>query len=143
MTLSAIYERFIASPNPLSLAENASLHYVPTLKSFSEQGPIIKHLESQNKDVVKIKSAKIINTIEGANAIAVEVDTTLEFISGGGAYLPGLENFIVDKIATVPMVSRSCFIFDYVADFDRLTLSSLTKSRRSSKFESLGTKHRS
>jgi hypothetical protein len=106
MSLTQTYERFLASPNPLSLAEDASLHYIPTLKSFSQQGPVVKHLESQNKDVVSIKSAKTISAIEGANAVALETNTTLEFISGGGAYMPGVESFIIDMTATLPMVSR-------------------------------------
>jgi hypothetical protein len=105
MSLTALYERFIASPNPLSLAENASLHYIPTLTTHSQPGPIIRHLENQNKNVVTIKSAKKISAIEGQNALAIEVDTTMEFISGGGAYLPGLENFVADKLATLPLVS--------------------------------------
>lgn len=105
MSFKAVYERFLTAPNPLSLTESATLHYVPTLKSFAQQGPIIRHLESQNKNDVKLKAARIISTVEGQNALVVEVETILEFISGGGAYLPGLENFVVDKIATLPMVS--------------------------------------
>ena len=108
MSLTAMYERFLASPNPISLSENASLHYIPTLTTHSQSGPIIRHLESQNKNVVTIKSAKTISVIEGQNAIAIEIDTTMEFVSGGGAYLPGLENFVADKIATLPIVSTQC-----------------------------------
>jgi hypothetical protein len=104
MSLTAVYQRFLASPNPLSLAENASLHYIPTLTSHSQPGPIIRHLESQAKNIVSVKAAKTISAVEGHNALAIEVDTTLEFISGGGAYLPGLENFVADKIAQLPMV---------------------------------------
>ena len=105
MSLTAVYERFIASPNPISLAENASLHYIPTLTTHSGSGSIIRHLENQNSKVVKIKSAKTINAIEGQNALAIEVETVLEFVSGGGAYLPKLENFVADKMATLPIVS--------------------------------------
>lgn len=104
MALAQVYERFLASPNPLSLAEDASLHYITTLKSFSQQGPIIRHLETQNRNVVKIKSSKRISAVEGASSIALETETALEFISGGGTYLPGLDTFIVDIIATLPMV---------------------------------------
>ena len=111
MALTAVYERFLASPNPLSLSEKASLHYVPTLTSYTQSGPIIRHLENQNKDVVKIKSQKVISAVEGASSIALEVDTTMEFVSGGGAYLPNLENFIVDKIATLPLVSATLYLF--------------------------------
>ena len=105
MSLAAIYERFLASPNPISLSENASLHYIPTVTSHTESGSIIRHLESQGKNVVAVKSFKTLTAIEGQNALAIEVDTTLEFISGGGAYLPGLENFVADKTASIPIVS--------------------------------------
>ena len=107
MSLTAVYERFLASPNPLSLAENASLHYVPTLTSFTQSGPVIRHLENQNKKLVKVKNAKTLMAVEGSYAIALEVDTTLEFIENGGAYLPQLDpNFIVDKVVIIPIVSR-------------------------------------
>lgn len=104
MTLAQTYERFLASPNPLNLSEDASLHYIPTLKSFNQQGPIIRHLQSQNRDVVKVKIAKPISVVEGPNSIAMELDTTLEFVSSGGTYLPGMDTFIIDMTATLPMV---------------------------------------
>ena len=104
MALKGIYQRFLDVPNPISLSENASLHYIPTLNTFSSSGDVVRHLESQNKKVVRTKSARIISAVESSNALALEVETVLEFISGGGAYLPGLENFIVDKIATIPTV---------------------------------------
>ncbi|KIV91799.1 hypothetical protein, variant [Exophiala mesophila] len=102
MSLKTIYQRFLENPNPISLSDNASLHYVTTLKSYDEPAGIIRHLETQDKKIVKTKSAKVISAVEGHDALAIEVETVLEFISGGGAYLPGLENFVVDKIATIP-----------------------------------------
>ena len=105
MALTAIYERFLTSPNPLSLSENASLHYIPTLTSYTQSGPIIRHLESQKNNMVKMKSQKVISAVEGASSVALEVDTTMEFIGSGGAYLPNLDNFIIDKIAILPIVS--------------------------------------
>jgi hypothetical protein len=105
MSLAETYERFLASPNPLHLTTDVSLHYIPTLKSFNEQGPVIRHLESQHKNVVKIKSTKTISVVEGPNSIALETDTTIEFISGGGSYLPGVDSFIFDMTATFPIVS--------------------------------------
>jgi len=106
MGLQAVYERFLVSPNPLNLAENATYQYVTTLTSFKNQGSIIKHLETQQKDVVKKKSEKVISTVEGLTSVALIVDTTLEFISSGGAYLPGLDSFIIDRTATLPVVSK-------------------------------------
>lgn len=104
MALRDIYQRFLDLPNPISLSQNASLHYITTLTSFSQSTQIIRHLESQNKNVVRTKSTNVISAVEGTNALALEVETVLEFISGGGAYLPGLENFIVDKVAIIPTV---------------------------------------
>ena len=104
MTFKEVYQRFLELPNPINLSENASLHYITTLNTFSSPGDIVRHLESQNKKVVRIKTSKVISAVEGSNALALEVETVLEFISGGGAYLPGLENFIADKIATIPTV---------------------------------------
>lgn len=105
MSLKSIYQRFLEVPNPISLSDNATLAYITTLTSFSTSAAVVRHLETQNKKVVKTKSAKVITAIEGYRSLAIEVETVLEFISGGGAYLPGLENFIVDKIATIPTVS--------------------------------------
>ena len=105
MSLKAVYQRFLEVPNPISLSERASLHYINTLTTFPDPAAIIRHLETQNKKVVRTKSAKVITAIEGHNALAAEVELVLEFISGGGSYLPGMENFIVDKIATIATVS--------------------------------------
>jgi hypothetical protein len=104
MSLKSVYERFLASPNPLSLNEHACLHYVTTLTSFSDSGPVIKHLETQSKTAVRKKSEKIVSIVEGSGSLALEVEATLEFISDGGAYLPGLDNFVTDKTVTLPMV---------------------------------------
>ncbi len=111
MALKAVYQRFLDLPNPLSLSESASLHYITTLTTFSQPGNIVRHLESQNRSVVKTRSANVLSAVEGPNALALEIETCLEFISGGGAYLPGLENFIVDKTATIPTVRvRVCHL---------------------------------
>jgi hypothetical protein len=106
MSLQEIYQRFLAVPNPISLAENASLHYIPTLTTFTSPGKIVPHLETQDKKLVKTKCGKVLTAVEGSNSIALEIETTLEFVSGGGSYLPGIENFIVDKIAVLPTVRR-------------------------------------
>ncbi len=134
MTLKEIYQRFLDLPNPLALSQNVALHYITTLNSFTSAGDIVRHLESQNKKVVKIKSGRIISVVEDANALALEVETMLEFISGGGTYLPGLENFITDKKATIPTV-RLLNPRKYGSETDhnpyRLTLSTSTENGRS------------
>jgi hypothetical protein len=104
MSLRSIYESFLASPNQASLNEHAAFHYVTTLTSFSGSSPIIKHLETQGKTAVKKKSEKIVSIVEGSGSLALEVEATLEFIANGGAYLPGLDNFVTDKIVTLPVV---------------------------------------
>lgn len=105
MSLKALYEKFLISPKSPGVSENASLHYLPTLTTFTKADNIVRHLETQNKTVARKKSEKIIDTVEGQNALVAEVETTLEFISGGGAYLPGLENFVTDKVAMFAVVS--------------------------------------
>ena len=117
MTLKEVYQRFLDLPNPISLSEDASLHYITTLNTFSSPSNIVRHLESQNKRVVKTKNTRIISAVESSNAIALEVETVLEFISGGGSYLPGLENFVVDKIATIPTV-RVLALFRVTSEAD-------------------------
>ena len=106
MSLQAVYERFLSSPDATSLAEIASFSYIPTLITVNNANPITAHLHTQNKSVVKKKSEKTIGAVEGSSALSLDVETTLEFISGGGAYLPGLENFVTDKVVTFPAVSR-------------------------------------
>lgn len=107
MSLKAVYARFLASPNPLDLSENASLNYIPTLRTFTQPGPVIRHLESQNKNEVRKKAERVIAAVEGQASLSLEVETTLEFISSGGVYLPGLENFVTDRIVTFPSVSST------------------------------------
>jgi hypothetical protein len=104
MTLKEVYQRFLDLPNPLSLSDNASLHYVTTLSTFSSSADIVRHLELQNRKVVRTKNTRVLSAVEGSNGLALEVETVLEFIASGGTYLPGLENFIVDKVAVIPTV---------------------------------------
>lgn len=104
MSLSAKYQAFLASPSAGALADNASLHYITTLTSIHDAGAIMKHLAVQDK-LLKKTEQKVLSKIEGANGLSVDVETTIEFSSGGGAYLPGLDdNFVADRIVTFPMV---------------------------------------
>lgn len=104
MALQAVYEQFLAAPNPDHLANDASLHYVTTLTSYNTSAEIIKHLKSQTK-LLKKKGENFLDAVEAPNALAVEVETTIEFVNGGGAYLPGLDdNFTADRTVTFPVV---------------------------------------
>lgn len=106
MALQAAYKQFLAAPSSSALAENASLHYVTTTSSFAGATDIIKHLGSvRNK--VKKKKEDALFAIESQHALALEVDTTLEFVSSGGPYLPGMDdNFLSDRIVYLAVVRR-------------------------------------
>ncbi|KAF2109483.1 hypothetical protein BDV96DRAFT_502527 [Lophiotrema nucula] len=104
MTLSQKYLAFLARPSTGALADNASLHYITTLTSINDAAPIIKHLSVQEK-LLKKKGEKVIGTVEGGNGLTLDVETTIEFVSGGGAYLPGLDdNFVADRLVVFPLV---------------------------------------
>jgi len=104
MSLKAAYERFLADPGSASLSPDVSLIYVPTTTTISESSAVLKHLSSQQK-IVKKKSEKIISAIQATDSLCLDVETTLEFVSGGGAYLPSLDdNFLADRVVTFPTV---------------------------------------
>ncbi|KJZ78389.1 hypothetical protein HIM_02427 [Hirsutella minnesotensis 3608] len=98
------YKQFLAAPSSSLLADKATLHYVTTTTTVSGATEIVKHLGSLQRQVKK-KREDIINAIDGGSVIAVEVDTELEFLTSGGAYLPGLDdNFLSDRVAHLPMI---------------------------------------
>lgn len=104
MALQSTFKQFLAAPNPTFLADNASLHYITTLVTHNTSAEIIKHLGSLTRQLKK-KDEKFLHVIESEDALAVEVETTIEFLTGGGAYLPGLDdNFLADRTVTFPIV---------------------------------------
>jgi hypothetical protein len=104
MALQAAYQQFLTAPNSALLAEDASMHYITTLVSHNGSSAIIQHLNKQMKQLKK-KAENFLDVIEGEQSLAVVVETTIEFVSGGGAYLPGLDdNFLSDHIVTLPIV---------------------------------------
>lgn len=108
MALQSAYKQFLAAPNPTLLAPDASLHYITTLHTVNGGNEILKHLKIQDHELKK-KEEKFLDVVEGGNSIAVEVHTTIEFLTGGGAYLPSLDdNFLADRIVTFPIVSMIC-----------------------------------
>jgi hypothetical protein len=110
MSLQQVYTAFLASPSTAQLADNASIHYVPTLTTIAEPAAIIKHLSTQAKLLTK-KVEKPLSVVEGRNSLCLEVETTIEFIAGGGAYAPGLDdNFLSDKLVTLPVVSLLIYL---------------------------------
>ena len=103
-SLRSLYQSFLASPNASALNNNASLNYITTLTTINTAAAIIKHHTAHQKALTK-KEEKILSCIEGSDALCLDVETTLEFITGGGAYLPGLDdNFVADRVVTFPMV---------------------------------------
>lgn len=104
MTLQSAFKQFLAAPNPSFLADNASIHYITTLVSFNGSSEIIKHLNALTRQLKK-KEENFLDVVEGENALALEVETTIEFLTGGGPYLPGLDdNFLADRTVTFPIV---------------------------------------
>lgn len=148
-SLKAKYEAFLASPSTGALADNASVNYVPTLVTINEPTAILKHLATQRKLLTK-KSERVLSTIASSDGLCVDVDTTIEFIAGGGAFLPGLDdNFLSDKIVHFPVVCVNGHSFTihpqavYKADpLDRFILSSLMPTSRFARSASTGTKAR-
>ncbi|KAG0648113.1 hypothetical protein D0Z07_5797 [Hyphodiscus hymeniophilus] len=104
MALQTAYKQFLAAPNPSFLAEDASLHYITTLVTVNGASAIIKHLKSQDHDLKK-NEEKFLDVVEGPHSLAVEAHTTIEFLTGGGSYLPSLDdNFLADRVVTFPII---------------------------------------
>ncbi|KAJ4363725.1 hypothetical protein N0V95_001041 [Ascochyta clinopodiicola] len=104
MTLINTYQAFLDRPSLGALADKAALHYITTLTSIHDAAAVIKHLQVQEKLLKKTKQ-KIVSVVEGRHALSVDVETTIEFLNGGGAYLPGLDdNFVADHTVVFPMV---------------------------------------
>lgn len=103
-SLTSIYESFLASPNASSLNSDASYNYITTLTTIKTAVAIVKHHTAHQKVLTK-KEERVLSCIEGSDALCLDVETTLEFMTGGGAYLPGLDdNFLADRVVTFPMV---------------------------------------
>ncbi|KAK7415652.1 hypothetical protein QQZ08_012278 [Neonectria magnoliae] len=101
--MAATYKQFLVAPNSALLADTASLHYVTTITTFAGPTQIIKHLNGLQKQITKQKE-DILNVVDGQNAIVVEVDTGLAFQTGGGPYLPGVDdNFLTSRVAYFPI----------------------------------------
>lgn len=104
MSLQDAYRRFLADPKSASLAPDIALIYITTTTRFDTADAVISHVTQQQR-IVKKKSEEILTAIEGPDSLVLDVETTLEFVSGGGAYLPSLDdNFLADRVATFPTV---------------------------------------
>ena len=104
MSLKTLYEKFLAKPEQDLLAANATLNYITTTTTFTGAETITKHLHSQGRAITK-KSEKVLSAVEGRNSLCLDVELTIEFVSGGGSYLLSLdENFLIDRVCTFPLV---------------------------------------
>ncbi|KAL2256586.1 hypothetical protein VTK26DRAFT_1437 [Humicola hyalothermophila] len=104
MALQAAYKQFLAAPNSSALVENASLHYVTTTTSVTSATDIIKHLATVRNRINKKKEDALF-AIENQNVLVFEVETTLEFVTSGGPYLPGMDdNFLADRTVHLPIM---------------------------------------
>ncbi|KAJ5765701.1 hypothetical protein N7520_005260 [Penicillium odoratum] len=96
------YRNFLASPRSAKLAANVSLIYVPSTTKFEGKDSVLTHLSRQSS-IVKKKSEDVISSIEASDSLVLDMETTLEFLEGGGAYLPSLDdNFLADRVVTIP-----------------------------------------
>lgn len=102
--MAATYQAFLAAPTASALSPNASINYITTTTAIHEPAAILKHLQIQQKQVVK-KEEKILYTVESDNGLCLETEVTLQFHNGGGAFLPGMdENVIDERIVTFPLI---------------------------------------
>ncbi|KAI8203432.1 hypothetical protein K4K52_005495 [Colletotrichum sp. SAR 10_76] len=102
--MSATYKQFLTAPNSSLLAPNATLLYITTTTTINGPTDIIKHLNTQRNQLKK-KKEDILDVVEGRDAIAAEIETSLEFVTSGGAYLPGLDdNFLADRTVHLPIM---------------------------------------
>ncbi|KAL8799931.1 MAG: hypothetical protein Q9182_005519 [Xanthomendoza sp. 2 TL-2023] len=98
------YDSAKTNPNASAFAPDGSLNYITTLSTLHTIDAIAKHLSAHQK-ILKKKHENILNTVEGDNALCLEIETTIEFIGGGGMYLPGLDdNFLADRLVTFPII---------------------------------------
>ncbi|KAI0204674.1 hypothetical protein F4808DRAFT_411686 [Astrocystis sublimbata] len=109
MALAAAYQQFLAAPSPSHLAENATLNYITTTTSLRGASEILKHLDTVRKQISK-KKEDVLSLVHGENAIAIEFETGLEFLSSGAAYLPTMDdNFLADRAVFIPIMHVVAF----------------------------------
>lgn len=126
MSLQDTYKRFLGSPNAAALSDDASLHYITTTTSVAGASDITKHLSTVASQVKKEKET-VLYAIEGQDALALEVNTSLEFLITGGPYLPGLEdNYVADRKVNFTIVSYPNFPFSSFSQVLTLWLDSST-----------------
>ena len=110
--MAQTYAAFLASPSTSHLASDATLNYITTTTAISEPTAILKHLTAQQKQVTT-KEQKVLYSVEGPDSLFLETETTLQFNNGAGAYLPSMdENLLDEKIVTFPLLHVVSFDAD-------------------------------
>lgn len=110
MALAAVYKQFLDAPNSTQLSDGATLNYITTTTAFKGSDQIGKHFTTSAKQLKK-KKQEFLSVVEGQNVIAAEVDTVIEFVTGGAAYLPGLDdNFLADRTVFLPIVGHTVLL---------------------------------
>ncbi|KAI5809907.1 hypothetical protein DFH27DRAFT_476462 [Peziza echinospora] len=104
MSLQKTYLNFLNSPRTAALSNSTTqFHYITTGHTVSGES-IIDHLNKQKHQLEK-KVEKVISAIETLDSIVLETETTIEFKTSGGSFLPGLDdNFLIDQKATFPLI---------------------------------------
>lgn len=111
MALADVYKQFLAAPSPSLLASDASLVYVTTATVLKGADKIIEHFKL-NANKLHADKQDVLTVVESHDAVVVEVDTTIKFLTAGGAYLPGLDdNFLADRTVYLPIVSPNQPLF--------------------------------
>ncbi|KAL3494044.1 hypothetical protein BJX62DRAFT_56029 [Aspergillus germanicus] len=104
MSLKDVYQRFLSDPRSAPLAPDVSLIYITSTTEFNGAEAVVKHLTKQ-QHIIKTNSQTVIDAVQGSNALSLDIETTLQFVSGGGAYLPNLdETFLLDRVAKFPTI---------------------------------------
>ncbi|KAL4752131.1 hypothetical protein BDW72DRAFT_75566 [Aspergillus terricola var. indicus] len=103
MSLKDVYQKFLAAPSSAFLASDVSLIYITSTTEINGADRVIKHLSKQQE--LKINSQTVLDTVQGSNALSLDIETSLQFLTGGGAYLPNLdETFLFDRVAKFPTI---------------------------------------
>ncbi|KAK5742526.1 hypothetical protein LTR17_003329 [Elasticomyces elasticus] len=102
--MASQYTTFLNNPTAALLADDASLVYVTTTTEIRDRDSILKHIAAQEKQASK-KSEKVLNVVASHDGACFETEITLQFKAGGGAYLPGLDDNLLDeKVVNFPLV---------------------------------------
>lgn len=126
MSLQQLYLRFLAAPTEASLNPDAGFHYITTGISLSTPKAITDFLVKEQK-ILKQKSNKVLSSIQAGQTLVLEVETVLEFVTGAGHYLPGLDsNFVSDHTVVFPLVSIPVL---FGVDVNAFTRAQLTRGR--------------